>query len=86
MSIVYLNGEFLPKDEAKISPDDRGFLLADGVYEVTPFYEGTPFCLERHLATAAAGSIWPAAKRRPSALPAPPWFSLIDKKRAYENR
>lgn len=58
MSIVYLNGEFLPKDEAKISPDDRGFLLADGVYEVTPFYEGVPFCLDRHLARLEQGLGW----------------------------
>ena len=49
MSTVFLNGEFLPKDEARISPDDRGFLLADGVYEVTPFYEGVPFGLDRHM-------------------------------------
>jgi D-alanine transaminase len=58
MSIVYLNGEFLPKDEAKISPDDRGFLLADGVYEVTPFYDGVPFCLDRHLARLERGLSW----------------------------
>lgn len=50
MSLVYLNGELVPKSEAKISVDDRGFLLADGVYEVTPFYEGVAFCLDRHLA------------------------------------
>jgi len=49
MSIVFLNGQFLPKEEAKISPDDRGFSLADGVYEVTPFYDGVPFGLDRHL-------------------------------------
>jgi D-alanine transaminase len=58
MSIVYLNGEFLPKDEAKISPDDRGFLLADGLYEVTPFYEGAAFCLDRHLARLEHGLRW----------------------------
>ena len=48
--IVYLNGEFLPKSEAHISPDDRGFLLADGVYEVTRSYQGHLFALDRHLA------------------------------------
>ncbi len=58
MSIVYLNGEFLPKDEARISPDDRGFLLADGIYEVTPFYDGAPFCLDRHLARLEHGLGW----------------------------
>ncbi|MEJ2205335.1 MAG: D-amino acid aminotransferase [Gemmatimonadota bacterium] len=58
MSIVYLNGAFLPKDEAHISPDDRGFLLADGVYEVTPFYRGAPFALEGHLDRLARGLAW----------------------------
>lgn len=49
MSTVYLNGEYIPKAEARISPDDRGFLLGDGLYEVTPFYEGVPFGLDRHM-------------------------------------
>ncbi len=31
--IVYFNGQFLAKEEVRISPDDRGFLFADGVYE-----------------------------------------------------
>lgn len=49
MSTVYLNGEYLSKDRATISVDDRGFLLSDGVYEVTPAYRGGLFRLERHL-------------------------------------
>ncbi len=40
MSIVYLNGEYLPMEEAKISPMDRGFLFGDGIYEVVPSYSG----------------------------------------------
>jgi D-alanine transaminase len=58
MSIVYLNGEFLPKSEASISVDDRGFLLGDGIYEVTPFYEGVPFGIEGHLARLRRGLAW----------------------------
>jgi D-alanine transaminase len=58
MSTVYLNGEFIPKEEAKISVDDRGFLFADGVYEVTPFYEGVPFYLDRHMARLRRGLAW----------------------------
>lgn len=54
-STIYLNGAFLPKDEAHISPDDRGFLLADGVYEVTPAYRGRFFRLDRHLARLRRG-------------------------------
>ncbi len=38
--IVYLNGEYLPKCEAKISPMDRGFLFGDGIYEMVPSYDG----------------------------------------------
>ncbi|AJD49148.1 d-alanine aminotransferase [Isoalcanivorax pacificus W11-5] len=49
MSIAYLNGEFLPLAEARISPMDRGFLFADGIYEVIPVYGGTPFRLDEHL-------------------------------------
>lgn len=40
MSIVFLNNEFLPMEEAKISPMDRGFLFGDGIYEVIPSYSG----------------------------------------------
>ena len=40
MSIVFLNGDFMPMQEAKISPMDRGFLFGDGIYEVIPSYAG----------------------------------------------
>jgi len=46
---VYLNGEFLPLTEAKVSVLDRGFLFADGVYEVIPAYGGKLFRLQQHL-------------------------------------
>ena len=48
-SQVYLNGEFMPIGEAKISVLDRGFVLGDGIYEVVPVYEGKPFRIEHHL-------------------------------------
>jgi D-alanine transaminase len=47
--IVYFNGQFLPKEEIKISPDDRGFLFADGIYEVIRAYGGKPFKIAEHL-------------------------------------
>jgi D-alanine transaminase len=53
MSMVFLNGEFMPADQARISPMDRGFLFADGIYEVIPAYGGTLFRLEDHLARLA---------------------------------
>ena len=40
MSIVYLDGSYLPMEEARISPMDRGFLFGDGIYEVIPSYGG----------------------------------------------
>lgn len=40
MRTVYVNGEYLPENEAKISIFDRGFLMADGVYEVTSVLDG----------------------------------------------
>lgn len=49
MSTVYLNGQFLPIDQASISVLDRGFLFGDGVYEVIPAYGGHLFRLEEHL-------------------------------------
>jgi D-alanine transaminase len=46
---VYLNGDFLPIEEAKISVLDRGFLFGDGVYEVIPVFANKPFRLHEHL-------------------------------------
>lgn len=45
---VYLNGQYLPTDEAKISVLDRGFIFGDGVYEVWRLIEGKLFEHERH--------------------------------------
>jgi D-alanine transaminase len=58
MTTVYLNGEYIDKSEAKISIEDRGFMLADGVYEVTPYYEGVPFYGDRHLERLRRGLAW----------------------------
>jgi len=65
--IVFLNGEFLAEDEAKVSVFDRGFLLADGVYEVVPVIQGkmidvAPF-LERFDHSLGALQLpWPMSK------------------------
>ncbi len=48
-SQVYLNGEFMPIGQAKVSVLDRGFIFGDGIYEVVPVYEGKPFRIEHHL-------------------------------------
>ncbi len=55
MSVVYLNGAYLPESEARVSVNDRGFVLSDGVYEVTPAYGGRLFRLDRHVARMRHG-------------------------------
>nr|VFJ96012.1 MAG: D-alanine transaminase [Candidatus Kentron sp. LFY] len=50
MSIAYLNGIYLPLEEACVSVSDRGFLFGDGVYEVIPVYGGKGFLRDQHLA------------------------------------
>lgn len=47
--LIWLNGEVMPISEARISPEDRGFQFADGVYEVIRLYAGRPFALAEHL-------------------------------------
>ena len=49
MRTVYVNGEYLPETEAKVSIFDRGFLMADGVYEVTSVLGGKLIDFEGHL-------------------------------------
>jgi D-alanine transaminase len=46
---VYLNGKFLPLEEARISVLDRGFIYGDGVYELVPVYQRQPYRLRQHL-------------------------------------
>mgnify|MGYP001950402583 CR=1 FL=1 len=48
MRTVYVNGEYLPENEAKVSIFDRGFLMADGVYEVTSVLDGKLIDFEGH--------------------------------------
>ena len=47
--MIYLNGEWQPLSDAKVSVLDRGFLFADGVYEVVPVYSRHAFRLDEHL-------------------------------------
>ncbi len=54
-SIVYLNGQFVPRNEGRLSVDERGFFFGDGVYEVTRAVQGTLFEWSRHAARLARG-------------------------------
>lgn len=64
MTIVYLNGEYLPLERATVSVEDRGFLFGDGIYEVVRAYGGRLFELDAHLRRlqrSAAGALLPLA-------------------------
>jgi D-alanine transaminase len=53
--LVYLNGSFIPNGDARISVDDRGFVFADGIYEVIRVYDGRLFMAEAHAQRMRAG-------------------------------
>lgn len=54
-TLCYLNGQFLPLNEAKVSVLDRGFIFGDGVYEVAPVYGQRLFRFDEHMARLARG-------------------------------
>jgi D-alanine transaminase len=49
MTTAFLNGDYLPLREARISPMDRGFLFGDGIYEVIPVHDGKPIGFGLHI-------------------------------------
>jgi len=71
MEISYFNGNFLPGNKIQISPDDRGFLFADGIYEVVRWYEGFFYDMNGHMARLKRSLgevriVWPDADSFPS--------------------
>jgi D-alanine transaminase len=74
MSICFLNGDFQPLADARISPLDRGFLFGDGAYEVIPVYSRRPFRLAQHLARLATTL---DAIRLPNPHDAAGWTSIV---------
>ena len=76
MPICYLNGEYLPLREARISPLDRGFLFADSVYEVLPVFSGRMFRFREHFDRLARNL-------REIKMPSPhtheQWLALLEK-------
>jgi len=55
MTTVYLNGEFIPKDRATVSVDDRGFIFGDAIYEVVRVIDGRIFEWDAHAERMARG-------------------------------
>lgn len=47
--LIYLNGRLVPYEEAQVHVEDRGFVFADGIYEVIKCYDGRPFRMDAHL-------------------------------------
>jgi D-alanine transaminase len=74
--IAYLNGKYLPREQACISPMDRGFLFGDGVYEVIPSYGGTMFLLEAHLERLSRSL---AAIRLSDPMPDGGWATMLER-------
>jgi D-alanine transaminase len=78
----YLNGRFLPIDEARVSPLDRGFLFGDGAYELIPVYSRRPFRREEHL-----GRLQQTLDgiRLANPLSIPEWTAVVDRLIAEAN-
>ncbi len=55
MTTAFLNDQYLPLEEARISPMDRGFLFGDGIYEVIPTLGGKPVGMGAHLSRLQDG-------------------------------
>src|SRR5688572_15519986 len=75
MDIAYLDGEFLPLREARVPVLDRGYLFADGAYEVLPAYAGKLFALDAHLERLEASL---AALFLPNPLTRAKWREMLD--------
>lgn len=71
---AYLDGDFLPVEQARVSPLDRGFLFGDAVYEVIPVFGGRPLLLDAHV-TRLGNSL--AALGIDNPLPVADWRALI---------
>jgi D-alanine transaminase len=74
--VIYLNGQFLPLEEARVPVLDRGFMFGDGVYEVIPVYQRRVFRLAQHLARLQA-SMEAIGLRNPHS--AQQWQQLIER-------
>lgn len=76
MTISYWNGRYLPLDEVHVSPLDRGFLFADGLYEVTAVYNGRLFEPQAHIARLQRGL---SELRIGCALSAGDWLGIMER-------
>jgi D-alanine transaminase len=75
METAYLNGRYLPLAEAQVPVLDRGYLFADGVYEVAPVYAGKIFALDAHLDRLESSM---QAIHLPNPLPRAEWHQVLN--------
>ena len=75
-TICYLNGDYTPLKDAKISVLDRGFIFGDGVYEVLPVYAGKLFRFAQHMARLGRSL---AELRIPNPLTPDEWLQIATK-------
>lgn len=76
MTISYWNGRYLPLDQVQVSPLDRGFLFADGLYEVTAAYNGRLFEAEAHVARLQRGL---ASLRIETGMSDGDWLAILER-------
>ncbi len=74
--MIYLNGEFMPIEQARVPVLDRGFIFGDGVYELIPVYSRRPFRLAEHL-RRLQDSLTSIKLENPHDVPA--WTRLIER-------
>lgn len=75
-SLCYLNGDYGPLSEARVSVLDRGFIFGDGIYEVVPVYAGRPFRFAEHMARLDRSL---AEMRIPNPMSRSEWRALVDR-------
>ena len=75
-TLCYLNGDYTPLKDAKISVLDRGFIFGDGVYEVLPVYAGSLFRFEHHMARLGRSL---AELRIPNPMTREEWLQVASK-------
>lgn len=54
--LVFLNGQFVPEEQATVSIFDRSFCLSDGLFEAIPVYQGKPFLWQKHFERLQTGA------------------------------
>jgi D-alanine transaminase len=73
-TLCYLNGEWLPLNQARVSVLDRGFIFGDGIYEALPVYGRRVFCFEDHMARLGRNL---AKLRLPNPFPVAQWLAHV---------